>query len=149
MLVLLIISCNESSQLQIDVESPNFESIIHEKLQDSNSSTVTTSLLKKKWEKRIFAEHGIDVKLAKFVVKESVEGTLFLKAISENNKIEIGAVMVRANDNIGYMLGIKTCTCTGCSDGCELRIVGTKCSCSTCWPSGGNCTKTETIVIED
>lgn len=44
--------------------------------------------------------------------------------------------------------GSKTCTCTGCSNGCDLNVVGVDCSCSPCSGSSSNtCKKKETITL--
>lgn len=44
--------------------------------------------------------------------------------------------------------GSKTCTCKGCSNGCELSVNGDICSCSPCQlSSSSECKKKESITV--
>jgi len=130
--------------------------------QGNEATLITTDYLKEKWETQIKEEEGLSVVLEKFEIllstTENGETTYFLKAKSKDGFIETGAFLTKDKSTSGlfnlskntYTLGSKTCTCKGCSSGCNLTTSGTSCFCSSCPPWGSqDCVKTEVIVIED
>ncbi|MEQ8908028.1 MAG: hypothetical protein RIC95_02460 [Vicingaceae bacterium] len=47
-----------------------------------------------------------------------------------------------------YMMGGKTCTCTGTNcDGCSLTVTGSICECSDCLWDEGSCVKEESATV--
>lgn len=142
-------SCNKNAFI-VNTESSKIENLINGKLYNELNEVITTKKLISKWESEL-NEEGFDVKLSNFKIIESYNEqndskVYFIKSKSSDNTIETGAFINISQDGKA-ILGKKKCTCTGCPNGCELRIIGTSCSCTDCWPSETNskCTKTETI----
>lgn len=163
--VIMFFSCDKENESFVTNEiSSDLEKIITVPLysQDNNGifSEVTTTTLKNKWENQLMEEYGYPIKLVSFEMltskTESGIITYFLKAVSEKGGLETGSFLEPAHDkNIssidsnGYILGSKTCSCTGCSNGCHLIVSGDNCRCSPC-PVGGpqGCSKKEEIHIQ-
>ncbi|VAW25802.1 hypothetical protein MNBD_BACTEROID04-430 [hydrothermal vent metagenome] len=158
LLPLVFNSCIKENDFVVNEESASLEDIINVKLIDvleGKKITVTTNYLKEKWEKEIYIEDDVKVTLDRFEIlqSETEEGvkTYFLKAKSTDGTINTGSFILLNKDANGdniFLLGSKTCSCKGCSGGCELIIDGTRCRCSSC-PPGEDCVKTETVIIED
>lgn len=138
----------------MDIESNNLKEIINIKLIDRNNSNeviVTTKYLKEKWEKQSL-EEGHKVEYEKFKIiesldKETNEKYYFLKASSNDKKIQTGAFLIKQGDGF-YSLSGKECTCKGCIEGCNLIVEGTNCKCTSCAESGGDCKLTMKHVIQ-
>ena len=152
-LIILMSSCSkEESDFITSQEENNVENIVNAKLVDVNDNgievTVTTDYLKNKWEKSLI-EEGYDVKLGKFEILEGYddgnnEKIYFLRTISSDGTVNTGAFLKKTDREGVYRLGWKTCTCQGCPTGCNLKIEGDKCSCTSCPGPNKSCTKTET-----
>jgi len=162
----LVSSCSivEEPDFVYNKESLSLKNIAKVEIYDlkgNKATQISSNYLKEKWESQIKEEEGITVILEKFEILESImdngERTYFLKAKSIDGTIETGAFLTK-DKNINklydissnsYLLGSKTCTCEGCSSGCNLTVTGSICSCSPCPPGPNQCVKTETVVIED
>jgi hypothetical protein len=156
-IVLTLLSCSkDEANFVVNEESASLEQILNVKLLDvsnNQSIEVTTDYLKEKWEKELLKE-GHKVTLGSFSILESKtdngELIYFLKAISTDGTLETGSFMEFNGKNLNsYTLRGKTCSCTGCPNGCNLSVNGGNCGCTACPPAGGNlsCTKTETIEL--
>jgi len=154
----LFASCSKNEADFVDeTESTNLESIINVQLIDDENNEVTTDYLKAKWESELAAEGDV-LELGKFeVITSSLEDgtpTYFLKVVSTDGTLETGAFMVKNEGGLlsatSYTLKAKTCSCKGCSSGCNLTVSGSSCYCSNCPPWGNqSCIKTETIIINE
>lgn len=130
-------------------ENVNLDEVFQNKIiamVDDKEITIDKQKLKNQWEKQVLEEDGLAVSFEKFEIIESETDSddnksFFLMAKSEDGTITTGAFLTPTAN--GLMMGGKKCTCTGCSQGCELRIVGSSCSCSACFPRGGKCEKKE------
>ena len=146
-------SCSSENDFVLNTESNKINDLLNIKLIEKNSnneSIVTTDYLKEKWEKQSLKE-GNEVEYEKFQILESIDEETdkkyyFLKASSKDNTIQTGAFLIKQSENV-YALGGKECTCKGCEQGCNLTVTGQICRCSSCFPSGGKCEKTEKIII--
>ena len=100
----------------------------------------------------------LEIEIAKIEIKKDiVEGTenqeyFMLLAQNEDGSVKF-AVEIKLKENVfvlryaGGDIGIDTCTCTGCTNGCNPRYGHdadgfTVWRCSACVGGGSNCTKT-------
>lgn len=153
-LVCAMFSCSEDNDFTIGENSDTIENIANVSLEITTSSGdlsgVTTEVLKGIWESELKEELGRTVKLESFeILKTEEEGAtlFFLKTISRDGQIETGSFLDKTGDST-YAIRGKTCSCSGCPNGCRLTVTGSLCSCSSCPFNEGTCIKTESQTIE-
>ncbi len=152
-LPLIITSCSTDNEFEIDTKAETIEEIANVRLvyneSESNNIEVTTKDIQTRWAAEIKSESGKSVTLSIFEIIASEEDGkrfYFLKAVSEDGTLETGSFLEKIDDRT-YMVRGKTCSCSGCPNGCRLTVTGSLCSCSGCPFNEGTCIKTETQTI--
>ncbi len=156
--IFIFYACTQEPDFILNEASTSLDKLINIKIVnsiDGKDIEISTDYLKEKWEQEISSEEAIKVTLHKFEILQNKtkegEKTYLLKAKSKDGTINTGTFLILKKDNGGndfFLLGEKTCTCKGCSSGCELIIDGTRCRCSGC-PPGQDCVKTEKVIIKE
>lgn len=154
-LVSVMLSCSEDNEFNVGVRSDAVEDIANVALTMTTPAGdltgVTTDALRGLWESQLKKELGRTVKLTSFEILKSEEDSatfFFLKTVSSDGEIETGSFLDTSGDG-SYTIRAKTCTCSGCPNGCRLIVTGSLCSCSSCAFNEGTCTKTETQTISE
>ena len=133
--------------------SNDFENVDYKKfyiLENNKVKYLSKKQIRNIWENQL-KEQGQFVKLKNFEILTSTDENnqlfYFLKSQSNDKTISIGAFFTKTE--FGFLLADKTCSCAGCTDGCNLSTFGNNCRCSSCMGPGTNeCKKTESITIK-
>lgn len=152
-LMCALFSCSEDNDFTIGENSETIENITNVSLKmttpSGDLSVVTTEVLKGIWESELKEELGKTVKLDSFeILSTNEEGVtlFFLKTVSRDGQVETGSFLDKTGDGT-YTIRGKTCSCSGCPNGCRLIVTGSLCSCTNCTFNEGTCTKTESQTI--
>jgi hypothetical protein len=137
------VNANESPSSEVS-EIVDLEFLIEHA---SYTEYVNALNVKEVWNSTIILEDGSQTEWTNFKMVQS-EGTVWLIAASSDHTMEKGISLELDDNNMPVLAaaGGKSCSCEGCSNGCNLRTFGSTCWCTSCNPSGV-CTKTETITL--
>lgn len=108
--------------------------------------TINETILKAKWENYLKGTGIRDANIGDFEIQRSADGTYIIVCIDytlRNNLTSKYGVALSPN-GMNLSVGTTTCTCTGCSQGCNPKQSGSTWSCTACTGGGLDCTKSVT-----
>lgn len=115
---------------------------------NSNKITCDIDVIKKDWEK-VLIEQKIPTILTNFEIifdriESSGETYYLLLAKNEDSSVKIGRRLELMNNRFAFADFTETVTCSGCSDGCDIKLKDNgQWKCTSCI-EGSGCTKTVT-----
>lgn len=109
--------------------------------------TINETTLKSKWENYLKSEGIKDANIGDFALLKSEEGNYFLICtdLTVRNNITSQYGISLSPNGVMLAVGETSCTCTGCTEGCDPQLNGSVWICTSCWPpTGQSCTKSVT-----
>ncbi len=152
---------NNNSNYDFENIDRNSQSIVVGEIDKYGNYVVNSdvSSFRNSLEKSFLAANGYSIELTDVSIRKSFdEGfkktiyyLLFSNVNSRNNNgkiTKIGKLLTLENNNFRMTSGGDSCTCTGCTSGCDPSWSAGKCTCSACTYSSEKCSKSVTSTNE-